>query len=635
MPGKAESSHPPVPPRPRRRARRGRRGLRWRRPSHDGRALEARAAGAPPPAPASAPGGPVLARPEPAAPRAGLRSLGASGRRPDRRPLEQPAARRRSAGPDRLALPTARRPASPPELPGPRRRLLHAGRQADRGDGGGRLRDQSRRRGDPSHRLPLRQRRTGRQRPRPALEPRRRRGAARAPARLGRHQELPRHPHPPAATSPRARVRQPGARLLARPAARVRQPERRRPAPRRSRPGDGDQRRLGGRHDALGPRRALLASSGSRLSVRYERGAARPLPDRRLRQPRGPGDIRPQRPRALALPSAVGRRCARPPLARPAAAERRHPRHRRLRRPRDRDQPAYQPHRLAVRPQGRARHGARLPEPAGRRRPRPAGLTHRPRTWDNLRAVTSAAVTYADEAPLLHRRRELLLGAALTALIAALVLLVGPAPGDAPVHLYRTFLVRDNTLIWDNFWYAGTYPLASYSLLYYLPAALVGNLPLVFAAAVASTMLFSSLALREWGRAALWPSRVFGVLAAAPMFTGLYAYSLGFAAMLATLKLLQLRRLRLAVLAAALTVGFSPLAFAFLCLVVASCALARRRRIARRHLWFGLGLAAAAGIELLALVLFPASTGSYPFHWIDFAGVLLVTVLGVLVARRA
>ncbi|HEU5215852.1 MAG TPA: hypothetical protein VFU30_09950 [Gaiellaceae bacterium] len=232
-------------------------------------------------------------------------------------------------------------------------------------------------------------------------------------------------------------------------------------------------------------------------------------------------------------------------------------------------------------------------------------------------------------------RRELLLGAALTAVVAALVLLVGPAPGDAPVHLYRTFLVRDGALIWDNFWYAGTYPLASYSLLYYLPAALVGNLPLVFAAAVASTVLFASLAYREWGSAALWPGRVFGVLAAAPMFTGLYAYSLGFAAMLATLKLLQLRRLRLAAVVAALTVGFSPLAFAFLCLIVGSYA-ASQRRIAVRHVWFAAGLAVAAGIEALALVLFPgAGTGVYPFHWIDFAGVLLVTSLGVLVARQA
>jgi hypothetical protein len=246
----------------------------------------------------------------------------------------------------------------------------------------------------------------------------------------------------------------------------------------------------------------------------------------------------------------------------------------------------------------------------------------------------SSVAARLGELPVLSRRRELLLAAALTAALGAILLAVGPAPGDAPVHLYRTFLVRDGALVWDNFWYAGTYPLASYSLLYYLPAALVGNLPLVFAAAVASTVLFSSIALREWGRAALWPSRVFGVLAAAPMFTGLYAYSLGFMAMLATLKLLQLRRLRLAALLAALTVGFSPLAFVFLCLIVASYAVSRRQ-IARRDVWFGAGLAFAAGIEVAALVLFPVSTGSYPFHWIDFAGVMLVTVLGVLLARRA
>jgi hypothetical protein len=249
--------------------------------------------------------------------------------------------------------------------------------------------------------------------------------------------------------------------------------------------------------------------------------------------------------------------------------------------------------------------------------------------------MTSAAVALVDKGRVsLLRRRELLLAGALTAAFAALVHAVGPAPGDAPVHLYRTFLVRDGALIWDNFWYAGTYPLASYSLLYYLPAALVGNLPLVFAAAVASTVLFSSLALRQWGRAALWPSRVFGVLAAAPLFTGLYAYSLGFATMLGTLKLLQLRRFRLAALVAALTVGFSPLAFVFLCLVVGSYAV-WRRQISVRYLWFGIGLGAAAGIELAALVLFPGGTGTFPFHWIDFVGVLGVTSLGVLLARQS
>ncbi len=247
--------------------------------------------------------------------------------------------------------------------------------------------------------------------------------------------------------------------------------------------------------------------------------------------------------------------------------------------------------------------------------------------------MSSAAASLSD-LQRLSPRRELVLGAALTAGFGLLVHFVGPAPGDAPVHLYRTFLVRDGALVWDNFWYAGTYPLASYSLLYYLPAALVGNLPLVFVSAVASTVLFASIVWREWGRAALWPARVFGVLAAAPMFTGLYAYSLGFTAMLATLKLLQLRRLRLAAVVAALTVGFSPLAFAFLCLIVGAYAISQRR-IARRHVWFGVGLGVAAGIELLALVVFPASTGFYPFHWVDFMSVLLVSALGLLVAREA
>ena len=202
--------------------------------------------------------------------------------------------------------------------------------------------------------------------------------------------------------------------------------------------------------------------------------------------------------------------------------------------------------------------------------------------------ATASVATELTELPRLIRRRELLIGAGLTAAFAALVLAIGPAPGDAPVHLYRTLLVRHGSLIWDNFWYAGTYPLASYSLLYYLPAAVVGNLPLVFAAAVVSTVLFASIALREWGRAALWPSRIFGVLAAAPMFTGLYSYSLGFAAMLGALKALPggaaaARAAR----CAALTVGFSPLAFVFLCLVLAAVAPLAAAALPRKTLVIG------------------------------------------------
>jgi len=246
----------------------------------------------------------------------------------------------------------------------------------------------------------------------------------------------------------------------------------------------------------------------------------------------------------------------------------------------------------------------------------------------------SAAAATALDVPRLMRRRELLVGAAVTAIVAALVVVIGPGPGDAGVHNYRAWLVQHGIYVWDNFSYAGWYPLTSYSLLYYLPAALVGNLALAFAAAVASTVLFSSIAMREWGSAAVWPSRVFCVFAAAPMFTGLFAYSLGFTAMLATLKLLQLHRHRLAIIPAILTVGFSPLAFAFLCLIVVSY-VAVRRGVSRRRVWFAAGLALAAAVEVAALVLFTTDQGTYPFHWQNFLSVMIVSVLGILVARRA
>ena len=55
-----------------------------------------------------------------------------------------------------------------------------------------------------------------------------------------------------------------------------------------------------------------------------------------------------------------------------------------------------------------------------------------------------------------------------------------------PAHLYRTLLVRENVYLWDNLWFAGHYPLVSYSLLYYPVAAVVGNVTLVLGSVVAS-----------------------------------------------------------------------------------------------------------------------------------------------------
>src|SRR5687767_9898298 len=89
---------------------------------------------------------------------------------------------------------------------------------------------------------------------------------------------------------------------------------------------------------------------------------------------------------------------------------------------------------------------------------------------------------------------ETLVAAGLAAVSALLVAAFAPPGGDAAAHLYRTELLRDGVALWDNLWFAGHYPLVSYSLLYYPLSALLGNVPLVAAAAVVSAALFASLA---------------------------------------------------------------------------------------------------------------------------------------------
>ena len=227
---------------------------------------------------------------------------------------------------------------------------------------------------------------------------------------------------------------------------------------------------------------------------------------------------------------------------------------------------------------------------------------------------------------LIAPRREILIAGGLAFMGAALLVVLAPPTGDAPAHLYRTLLVEQGIYVWDNLWYGGHYPLASYSLLYYLPAALVGNVPLVFAAVVVSAGLFASIVEREWGAAGHWPARAFAVLAAGPIFVGTYSYALGLAAGLGALRLLQSDRRWLAAGAAALTLGFSPLAFVFLCIVLVALALVRR---VGPH-----GVAFVAAIQLAALVFFPSS-GPYPFRALELAAVLTVSVLGAELARRA
>ncbi|MGH3038984.1 MAG: hypothetical protein ACRDLZ_06185 [Gaiellaceae bacterium] len=205
------------------------------------------------------------------------------------------------------------------------------------------------------------------------------------------------------------------------------------------------------------------------------------------------------------------------------------------------------------------------------------------------------------------------LGAAAIALVVGLALvLLGPPPGDLPAHLYRTELVENGVLVWDTLWYAGHYPLVAYSLLYYFPAALVGNDVVAVVSVVVSSVLFASLARREWGEGTRWAALAFAVVACGSLFTGTYPYAAGLAAGLGTLKALQLGRIWVAVALAALTLGLSPLAFLFLCLAALAVFLGRGARLERQSVAVG-GALLALGLFQIALLLVYPQASEYPF----------------------
>jgi hypothetical protein len=214
-------------------------------------------------------------------------------------------------------------------------------------------------------------------------------------------------------------------------------------------------------------------------------------------------------------------------------------------------------------------------------------------------------------------------------------MVVGAVPlgGDAAAHLYRTVLVRGGSLVWDNLWFSGQYPLTSYSVLYYFVAGWVGNVPLGFAAIVLSAALFSVLVRREWGAAGRWPARIFAVIAAGQLFTGSYDYVAGFAVLLGSLFFFQRGRLVFGVALAALTLALSPLAYIFLGVVLVAVWLPTHR-VGRAEVLVAGALLAFGCAELMLLSGFPVRGLYYPYGlWRLLAGVG-VSSLGIALGWR-
>jgi hypothetical protein len=214
-------------------------------------------------------------------------------------------------------------------------------------------------------------------------------------------------------------------------------------------------------------------------------------------------------------------------------------------------------------------------------------------------------------------RPEWLPAVALSAILAALMLLWDPRVGDLAAQVFHTELFQHAGLaIWNGSWYGGHYTL-NYSLLFPPAAALLGPQVVGMLSVVASSYLFDRLVRDRWGADARWATLWFAAGVVTLLADGQLTFALGVALGLASLRCLQVERRWLAILASAACPLASPVAGAFLAGVLAAGVWERGERLNRT------AIAAAALAFLLTVVpnlAFP-EPGRFPFVTSSFIAI--------------
>jgi hypothetical protein len=225
--------------------------------------------------------------------------------------------------------------------------------------------------------------------------------------------------------------------------------------------------------------------------------------------------------------------------------------------------------------------------------------------------------------------REATISAVVAAVLAALLVWLGPPGVDLAAHAYqRTFLLEHGFAVWNNFWYAGRYSFVTYSFLYYPLALFLGIKVLAVATISAAALAFTLVVWQEWGRATRFSSRTFAVLWSGIALSAAFPFALGAALALLAVSALQRGRRRVFAGLVFLALLASPLAFLLLALVLAGGMLEKRPRRATV-----LVVAGATAFELALRRLFPGE-GRFPFALADFVPGVLFAVLGIAVTVR-
>jgi hypothetical protein len=214
-------------------------------------------------------------------------------------------------------------------------------------------------------------------------------------------------------------------------------------------------------------------------------------------------------------------------------------------------------------------------------------------------------------------RPEWLPAVALSAVLAALMLVWDPRVGDLAAQVFHTELFEHAGLaIYNGSWYGGHYTL-NYSLLFPPAAALIGPQVVGMLAVVASSYLFDRLVRDRWGTEARWATLWFAAGVVTLLADGQLTFALGVAFGLTTLRSLQVGRGAFAVLAAAACPLASPVAGAFLVGTVIAGAWERGERLNRA--------AITAAVVALVLTVVPnlafPEPGRFPFVFSSFVAI--------------
>ncbi|TML95988.1 MAG: hypothetical protein E6G03_06855 [Actinobacteria bacterium] len=228
----------------------------------------------------------------------------------------------------------------------------------------------------------------------------------------------------------------------------------------------------------------------------------------------------------------------------------------------------------------------------------------------------------------LRNRADLLLSATGAALLASLLVWLGPPGTDLAAHVYqRTLFLEHGFVLWNNFWYSGRYSFVTYSVLYYPLAAVLGIKLLAVLIVAVSVASFAVLVRHEWGEQSKWAIRAFAVVWAGLVLSAAYPFMLGIALALLALCSLQRGRYALFIACTLLTIAASPLAFLLLVVVLAGVALARRGD-GGRFLAPAVAIFAIGALEFLLRRMFPGR-GSFPFSGQEFVAASAFCLIGL------